>query len=236
MRPARETLRSPDDLITAGLAPRDRLGELEQVAARYALALTPDVVDLIDTADPCDPIARQFVPDAAELDTRPQELADPIGDDSHSPVAGHRASLSRPRAAQAGACLRGLLPVLLPPRDGRSQGAALSRAELVAALDYIRAHSEIWEVIFTGGDPLVLSPRRLREIVTALAAIEHVKIIRVHTRVPVVAPQRISPSSSSPSGRPARRPMWRCTSTTRASSPRRREHPARAWSMPASRC
>jgi lysine 2,3-aminomutase len=192
MRPARETLRSPYDLVAAGLAPRDRLGELEQVAARYALALTPDVVDLIDTADPCDPIARQFVPDAAELDPQPQELADPIGDDLHSPVAGivHRYPdrvLLKPVhvcAVYCRFCFR---------REMVGRKPALSRAELVAALDYIRAHSEIWEVIFTGGDPLVLSPRRLREIVTALAAIEHVRIIRVHTRVPVVAPQRISP-------------------------------------------
>ena len=88
MRPARKTLRSPDDLIAAGLAPRDRRAELEQVAARYALALTPDVVDLIDPADPRDPIARQFVPDAAELDAQPEEIADPIGDDAHSPVEG----------------------------------------------------------------------------------------------------------------------------------------------------
>jgi lysine 2,3-aminomutase len=192
MRPARETLRSPDDLIAAGLAPRDRLGELEQIAARYALALTPDVVDLIDPADPCDPIARQFVPDAAELDAQPQELADPIGDDAHSPVAGivHRYPdrvLLKPVhvcAVYCRFCFR---------RETVGRRPALSRAELDAALDYIRAHSEIWEVILTGGDPLVLSPRRLREIVGRLAAIEHVRIIRVHTRVPVVEPQRISP-------------------------------------------
>ncbi len=192
MRPARETLRRPDDLIAAGLAPRDRLGELEQVAARYALALTPDVVDLIDPADPRDPIARQFVPDAAELDAQPQELVDPIGDDAHSPVAGivHRYPdrvLLKPVhvcAVYCRFCFR---------RETVGRRPALSRAELDAALDYIRAHSEIWEVILTGGDPLVLSPRRLRDIVGRLAAIEHVKIIRVHTRVPVVEPQRVSP-------------------------------------------
>ena len=192
MRPARETLRRPDDLIAAGLVPRDRLGELEQVAARYALALTPDVVDLIDPADPCDPIARQFVPDAAELDAQPQELVDPIGDDAHSPVAGivHRYPdrvLLKPVhvcAVYCRFCFR---------RETVGRRPALSRAELDTALDYIRAHSEIWEVILTGGDPLVLSPRRLGDVVGRLAAIEHVKIIRVHTRVPVVEPQRVSP-------------------------------------------
>ena len=167
MKPARPTLRSPDDLIGAGLAARERRGELEQVAARYALALTPEMVDLIDPADPCDPIGRQFVPDAAEL-------AHASGGKRRSdrrrcaqPGGRHRASLPRPGAAQAGARLRGLLPVLLPSRDGGAAGSALSRAELDAALDYIRAHAEIWEVILTGGDPLVLSPRRLGQIVAA---------------------------------------------------------------------
>ena len=60
------------------------------------------------------------------------------------------------------------------------------------ALDYIRAHQEIWEVILTGGDPLMLSPRRLAEIMADLAAIDHVKIIRIHTRVPVADPARIN--------------------------------------------
>ena len=80
------------------------------------------------------------------------------------------ASLSRPRAAQADARLRGLLPLLLPPRNGRTgQGqAACRRQALARALDYIRAHDEIWEVILTGGDPLVLSARRLRAVMKAL--------------------------------------------------------------------
>ena len=83
---------------------------------------------------------------------------------------------------EARACLPGLLPVLLSPRDGRAgTAAALSRDALEAALDYIRAHPDIWEVILTGGDPLILSPRRLRAVVRALGAIEHVKVIRVHT-------------------------------------------------------
>jgi lysine 2,3-aminomutase len=69
---------------------------------------------------------------------------------------------------------------------------SLSRAELDAALAYVRARPEIWEVILTGGDPLVLSARRLRAVVRALAAIEHVKVIRVHTRVPVATPERVT--------------------------------------------
>jgi len=68
----------------------------------------------------------------------------------------------------------------------------LDPAALAAAFDYIRGHSEIWEVILTGGDPLVLSPRRLGDILSELAAIQHVKIVRFHTRVPVVDPQTIN--------------------------------------------
>jgi lysine 2,3-aminomutase len=75
---------------------------------------------------------------------------------------------------------------------GPGKRQSLSREALAGALDYIRAHKEIWEVILTGGDPLILSPRRLREVLRALADIDHVKIIRVHTRVPVVAPDRIN--------------------------------------------
>jgi len=193
MRPRHETLRHPDDLIEAGLAGRDRRAELERVVARYALALTPDMAELVDPADPCDPIARQFVPDVAELDVTPQENSDPIGDEAHSPVAGivHRYPdrvLLKPVhvcAVYCRFCFR---------REMVGRQRALSPDELATALDYIRAHSEIWEVILTGGDPLVLSPRRLGEIVQALAAIPHVKVIRVHTRVPVVSPKRISPT------------------------------------------
>ena len=73
----------------------------------------------------------------------------------------------------------------------------LSPAALAAALDYIRGHPQIWEVILTGGDPLVLSARRLEDVVKRLAAIAHVKIIRVHTRVPAVAPERINARAGS---------------------------------------
>ena len=81
-------LRSAADLVAAGLVPPDRLAALEQVAARYAVAITPAMAELIDPADPADPITRQFVPDPAELVTVEVEMADPIGDTAHSPVRG----------------------------------------------------------------------------------------------------------------------------------------------------
>ena len=186
-------LRDTAALLAAGLIPADRLAELERVAARYAVALTPDMAALIDPSDPHDPIARQFVPDAAELQSCEGETPDPIGDDAHSPVEGivHRypdrvlLKLVHVCPVYCRFCFR---REMVGP--GRRQ--SLSRAALDTALDYIRAHPEIWEVILTGGDPLILSPRRLREVAGALGAIEHVKIIRVHTRVPVAAPDKIS--------------------------------------------
>src|SRR5882672_1742715 len=88
MTTAMKSLTRAGALVEAGLAPPQRLAELERVAARYAVSLTPDVVELIDPADAHDPIARQFVPDPRELDARPEETADPIGDDVHAPVEG----------------------------------------------------------------------------------------------------------------------------------------------------
>jgi lysine 2,3-aminomutase len=192
-RSAESTLRNPAELQAAGLISPERLGELEQVAARYAVSLTPDVVALIDPADPHDPIARQFVPDAAELETRGGETSDPIGDDAHSPVEGivHRypdrvlLKLVHVCPVYCRFCFRREMV-------GPGKRQSLSRNALAAALDYIRDHDDIWEVILTGGDPLILSPRRLREVMGALGAIDHVKIVRVHTRVPVVDPDCIS--------------------------------------------
>src|SRR5215475_2329963 len=82
------TLREPGELVAHGLAPREDLAELQKVAARYAIAVTPAIAALIDRGDPGDPIARQFIPSAAELVAEPSERADPIGDDAHSPVQG----------------------------------------------------------------------------------------------------------------------------------------------------
>jgi lysine 2,3-aminomutase len=186
------TLRRPLQLVEAGLAAPVRRADLERIAARYAVAITPAIAELIDCTDPNDPIARQFVPDITELDIRPEERVDPIGDDVHSPVDGivHRypdrvlLKLVNVCAVYCRFCFR---------REMVGPGKQmLSPDALDAALAYIRAHPEIWEVILTGGDPLVLSARRLGAIVKRIAAIEHVKIVRFHTRLPVVAPEKIT--------------------------------------------
>lgn len=187
------TLRQPRELVDAGLAPVTMLAELEQVAARYAVAVTPELAALIDPADPHDPITRQFIPNPDELMAQPGENADPIGDDAHSPVAGivHRYpdrvlfKLIHVCAVYCRFCFRREMV-------GPGKATALSDDAYRAALDYIRTHPEIWEVILTGGDPLMLSPRRMAEIMADLASIDHVKIVRIHTRVPVADPGRVN--------------------------------------------
>ena len=190
--PLRRSLTQPRHLVEAGLAPAEKLEALEAVAARYAVSITPTVAGLIDTGDPDDPIARQFVPDAAELATTPEESADPIGDDAHSPVEGivHRypdrvlLKLVHVCPVYCRFCFR--REMVGPTGHGTLSGEALA-----AALTYIRDTEAIWEVILSGGDPLVASPRRLREVMQALGEIGHVKVVRFHSRVPVVEPDRI---------------------------------------------
>jgi lysine 2,3-aminomutase len=188
----RRTARDAADLVDAGVLDPARKAEIDRVAQRYAVAVTPAILDAIDPADPHDPMARQFVPSAAELATTPEERADPIGDAPHTPVKGitHRYPdrvLLKPTHACAVYCRFCFRREMVGPG-----GEALSPAELETALDYIRARPQIWEVILTGGDPLILSPRRLREIVAALDAIDHLGVIRIHTRVPVADPARIT--------------------------------------------
>jgi lysine 2,3-aminomutase len=189
----RHTLRTATDLVEAGLAPAEAEADLARVGARYAIALTPAVAELIDAKAPLDPIALQFVPDVRELDTRPEERADPIGDHAKSPVKGivHRYP-DRVLLKIVGVCPVYCRFCFRREMVGPAAEANLSQEEIDDALAYIRAHPEIWEVILTGGDPFVMSPRRIEAITLALSAIDHVKIVRWHTRVPVVAPERVT--------------------------------------------
>ena len=154
-------------------------------------AITPTVADMIE-ADPNGPIARQFVRDAREHEIAPEELADPIGDEAFSPVKGivHRYPdrvLLKPILACPVYCRFCFRREHVGQKD-----TTLTAAELDAAFAYVAAHDEIWEAIVTGGDPLALAPRRLGSIVKRLEHIPHVEVIRIHTRVPVVDPKRVS--------------------------------------------
>src|SRR5215470_18510820 len=188
-----DTLRSIGQLQSSGLVSAAQAATLERVAARYAVAITPAMADMIDRDDPNDPIARQFIPDPAELESQLPERADPIGDDAFSPVEGivHRypdrvlLKLVHTCPVYCRFCFR---REMVGP--GGRRGLTAEKRD--AAYRYIREHPEIWEVIVTGGDPLVLPVPHLRAAVQTLAAIDHVKIIRVHTRMPAVAPERIT--------------------------------------------
>jgi lysine 2,3-aminomutase len=179
-----------DALIRAGLAPAADRDILQDVAARYAIAIPAALQNLITTPD--DAIGRQFIPHAAELVTAAHESADPIADEALSPVKGivHR---YRDRAL--------LKPLLACPVYCRfcfrreqvgPDGGLLTAPELEAAYAYLTAHPDIREVILTGGDPLILSPRRLGQILQRLAQIPHIELLRIHTRAPIADPALIT--------------------------------------------
>jgi lysine 2,3-aminomutase len=186
------TARSGQDLAEAGLITPAQVSEIDETREQFSMAVTPAMMDLMNPNHANDPIARQFIPTSDELTVLPEERADPIGDDPFTPVKGitHR----YPDRLL-------LKPVHVCPVYCRfcfrrekvgDEGQGLSISELDAALDYIRNHSNVWEVILTGGDPMILSPTRMAKIVHALDAIAHVEVIRIHTRVPVVDPERVS--------------------------------------------
>ncbi len=185
-------IRSAAELRDARLIRPEQVQEIDAVTERYAVAITPAMAALIDPADPHDPIARQFVPDVSELTILPEELQDPIGDAAHSPVEGivHRYP-DRVLLKAVHVCPVYCRFCFRREMVGPQGLGTLTPEAMDAAFDYIRAHPQIWEVILTGGDPLVLSPRRLDDIMRRLAAIEHVKVVRFHTRVPVVEPARV---------------------------------------------
>ncbi|CAN2535201.1 hypothetical+protein [Methylocapsa aurea] len=187
------TSKSVAELAAAGLLDPARAQALRAVEARYSVAVTPEIVALIDPADPADPIARQFLPDLRELETRPEERADPIGDDAFSPTEGlvHRYE-DRVLLKLLSVCPVYCRFCFRRESVGLGKGAALSDEAIDEALAYVAARPEIFEVILTGGDPLALSARRLRAVAERLAAIPHVAVLRIHTRAPTAAPRLVT--------------------------------------------
>ena len=159
---------------------------------KYAYRITDTIKNVMKGGVSQDPVAKQYIPQKQELKILPEENIDPIGDDLHSPVKGivHRHTdrvLYKPANVCAVYCRYCFRREMIGPGSD-----ILNAEERTAALDYIRAHPEIWEVILTGGDPLVLSPRQLGEIISALNQIKHVQVIRIHTRVPIADPARMT--------------------------------------------
>jgi lysine 2,3-aminomutase len=187
------TLKTIDALETAGLLRARERAPLDAVAARYAVAITPALARLIDRDDPDDPIARQFVPDPRELNIAPDERADPIGDHVHEPVPGivHRYP-DRVLLKLVHACPVYCRFCFRREMVGPGGDAPLAGESLDAAINYIAAHPEIWEVILTGGDPFIVPARVARSVTRRLEGIDHVKIIRWHTRTPIADPERVT--------------------------------------------
>ncbi len=188
------TLRTIDDLVVADLVRRENKHALVEVANRYAVAITPAMASLIDIEDAADPIARQFVPDQRERDVRREENVDPIGDKRHMPVEGivHRYR-DRVLLKIVHACPVYCRFCFRREMVGPDREPGLSSNALDRAIAYIAAHDEIAEVILTGGDPFILTARRAADLTARVSAIEHVKILRWHTRVPFVDPDRVTP-------------------------------------------
>lgn len=187
----KKSIKTLPELVHQGLVKEEQAPALQTVVEDFSIAISDQMHQLIDKSDPHDPIAKQFVPSIQELTILPIERVDPIGDEAHTAVKGvvHR---------YPDRCL--FTPVHVCPVYCRfcfrkekvgPDSQTLAPQEMEAAYRYIESHQEIWEVILTGGDPLILKPFSLKKIINRLSAIPHVEVIRIHTRVPVVEPHRI---------------------------------------------
>lgn len=174
------------DLVAEGLADPAEAAALTRVTDRFRLRLSP----AMRAALPSGGIAAQFLPQPRELTIRPEERTDPIGDRAFSPAPGltHRypdrviLAVTQVCEVYCRFCFR---------RETVGATGILPEADLTAALAYIAATPAIREVILTGGDPLSLSARRLGAVLDRLEAIPHLETLRIHSRVPVVAPERL---------------------------------------------
>lgn len=191
----RRTLRSGAELADSGLLPAADVEIIDRVSRRYAVAVPAYVAAQIREPVPSDALARQYLPDARELVSVPEEREDPIGDRRHTPVEGivHRYAdrvlfkVVHTCPVYCRFCFR--REMVGPGKEGN-----LTPAKLSSAIDYIRNTPRIREVIFTGGDPLMLADHRIDALVRTIDEIPHVARMRWHTRYPVVAPDRINDS------------------------------------------
>lgn len=177
-------------LVANGLAKTADISWLKIALEKFALAIPSAIAEKIKKTNSAALIA-QFVPSADELEILTAESSDPISDDKYAPVRGivHR---------YPDRCL--LTPIFTCPvycrfcfrKEKVGKDKALSQTELNACFEYIASNNNIWEVILTGGEPLMLKPKQLQEIIKQLTVIPHVEVIRIHTKVPVVAPESVN--------------------------------------------
>ncbi len=160
---------------------------------KLAMAVTPHYFNLIDPADPGCPIRRQIIPRIEETWDNPGEMADPCGEDSHMPVPGlvHRYPdrvlflVTDRCASYCRYCTRS--------RVVSGAGTQELHTEFEAAFRYLEKHTEIRDVLLSGGDPLLFSDAKLDGILTRLRAIPHIEFVRIGSRIPIFLPQRITP-------------------------------------------
>jgi len=192
MKTKKKTIRSSKDLLENGLISEDQMSMVDEIGKQFATSITPQVFETINFDDPNDPIRKQYVPTKEELNISPAELDDPIGDHPHTPVKGivHRypdrvlLKIVNVCPVYCRFCFR---KELIGPGS-----EFLSKSEVAEGLQYIKENDSIWEVILTGGDPLVLSTEKIGLVLRKLDEIEHVKVIRFHTRIPVVKSQNVT--------------------------------------------
>lgn len=184
-------IRDPGELLSLLELPATLLEPARLASRQFPLRVPRGYVARMERGNPKDPLLRQVLPLAAELDVTPGFVADPVGDLGASTVPGvlHK-YYGRVLLITTGACavncrycFRRLFPY--------SQANA-SADQWHAALQYINRRPEIEEVILSGGDPLTLTDRRLAQLVSRLADIPHIRRLRIHSRLPVVLPARIT--------------------------------------------
>jgi lysine 2,3-aminomutase len=178
------------------LLPEERAGTL-LAKTKLAMAITPYFFNLIDPHDENCPIRRQVIPRIEETQTASWEMADPCGEDSHSPVPGlvHRYPdrvlflVTDRCAAYCRYCTRSRLVSNASGYD--------FHPEFARQIDYIRKTPAVRDVLLSGGDPLLLSDDKLKFLLKELRSIPHVEFVRIGTRIPIFLPQRITPALSS---------------------------------------
>ena len=181
-----------DKLQTFALTP----GEIEYIntATSENDVLIPGYyAQLIDWKNPADPIRRQVVPDIREIRVFDRELTDPIGDEIHSPVPRltHRYP-DRVLLCPTYRCAVRCRFCFRKERINAEECGGFSEELLRDAFEYITDHTELNEIILSGGDPLTLDPAELEWIFDKAGSIPHIKKVRIHTRVPVVDPTRVT--------------------------------------------
>jgi lysine 2,3-aminomutase len=166
---------------------------VRRTLGRLRMAITPYYLSLIDLEDEYDPIRRQAVPTAHELESAPYEAADPLHEDTDSPVKGltHRYPdrvlflVTDQCSMYCRHCTR--------RRFAGQTDCTVPMEQIEKCIEYIRQHEEVRDVLLSGGDALMLGDGLLERIIAELRTIEHVEIIRIGSRTPVVCPQRITP-------------------------------------------